>query len=381
MSSEQLTAPSVDQRDTRPALSAPDALSPAALADARRSQPARGLSGLLFVLPVTVLIAAGAGGPTHSLVVLGPIATFSLPLVAMIAFWWEDWPGSLLRGGWSGLYNTGLVVAGGLLLTVLGQGVVHGFDLTGIVDPVPGHPATYPGTLPLAAGIFTIMLQLTLVCERWPLDGIGRIRAGVVALVVCWAAGVVVYVLLIRTEVVPGENYGAWLTASGVWQMIWYVALRGWPFARISRRAPRLVIANVVVLACGEGTYAVARDVVGWAPGRITAVGGAGIASVLLVSMLLEAWPGIRLAPLPGRSLALVIIVLLTALLSWVLPMLARGLGVPAAQADGWATHASLNAMSLAVILHVAVWRRWLAAGPAGEQGVPSPRPMRSPAS
>jgi hypothetical protein len=157
---------------------------------------------------------------------------------------------------------------------------------------------------------------------------------------------------------VPATNYGAWLTALGGWQMIWYVALRGWPFARIRRRAVRLVTGNAVVVACGWGTYAV-LGLAGWTPGRIAAVSGAGIAAVLVVSMLFEAWPAIRFGPLPGRGLALVIVVLLAAVLSWTLPMLARRTGVPAAEVDGWVTHATLNALSLAVILHVAVWRRW----------------------
>lgn len=348
MSSDQSSAPSTT---TRPALSAPDALSPEALADARRSQPRRGLTGLLFVLPVAALLAAGAGGPAHSLVVLAPITTFSLPLVAMIAFWWDDWPGTLLRGAWSGVYDTAIVVVGGLVLTLLGQGVVS------VVDPA--HPAAYPGTLGLAAGIFTIMLQLTLVCERWPLDRVRGIPAGVAALGVCWAAGVIAYLAAVRSHLVPPEDYGAWLAVLGVWQMVWYVALRGWPFARIPRRAVRLVVANVTVLACAAGTYELAVGVAGRSPGGLTPVAGAGIASVLVVCMLFEAWPAIRCTPLPGRSMALVTVVLLTVLLAWVLPPLARAVGVPADQVDGWVTHLTLNALSLGVILHVAVWRRW----------------------
>ncbi|MCI2423540.1 hypothetical protein MOQ72_39650 [Saccharopolyspora sp. K220] len=360
MSSEQFATEPVGTPDHRPAISAPDALSPAALADARRAQPKRGLIGLAFVLPVAALLAAGAGGPAHSVVVLAPVVTFSLPVVAMIAFWWEDWPGSLLRGGWSGVYDTVVVVAAGLVLTDLGQRVAAGVVLWG--PAAPGLGAAYPDTLPLAAGIFTIMLQLTLVNEGWPLRGLGRLRSGVAALAVCWVAGSVVFLGLVRPGVVSVESYGAWLTAVGVWQMVWYVVLRGWPFARIRRRPVRLAVANVVVVACGWGSHLLASELIGWSPGWITAVSGAGIASVLVVSMLFEAWPAIRFDPLPGRSLALVTVVLLTALLSWALPMLAQLTGVPAVEVSGWVTHATLNALSVAVILHVAVWRRW----PAG---------------
>ncbi|NBH03049.1 hypothetical protein GTY80_07265, partial [Amycolatopsis sp. SID8362] len=88
-------------------------------------------------------------------------------------------------------------------------------------------------------------------------------------------------------------------------------------------------------------------------------VAGAVIASVLVVAMLFEAWPGIRLAPLPGRTVVLVLVALLAGALSWTLPRLARWAAVPADLVGGWVTHTTLNALSLAVILHVAVWRRW----------------------
>ncbi|WP_329046157.1 hypothetical protein OG738_30890 [Amycolatopsis sp. NBC_01488] len=319
----------------RPALAKPDALTSEALAGARRNQPRRGLLGLAVVLPVTVLLAAGAGGPANTLEVLGPPVTFALPIVAMIAFWWADWPGTLLRGGWSGLSDTALVVAGGAALTLLGRAVT-------------GTPS-----VPLAAGIFTLMLQLTLVGEGWPLRGRGTRWPGVAALAVCWAAGLAVYLGLVRTGAVPAEDYGAWFAGLGAWQMVWYVALRGWPFARVRRRAVRLVTAHATVFACAWGTYAVVP------PDRLVPVAGAAIASVLVVAMLFEAWPAIRLTPLPGRGLVLVLVALLTAGLSWVLPRIAHGVGVPDRLVAAWTAHVTLNALSLAVILHVAVWRRW----------------------
>ncbi|GAA5156943.1 hypothetical protein GCM10023214_15590 [Amycolatopsis dongchuanensis] len=167
------------------------------------------------------------------------------------------------------------------------------------------------------------------------------------------------FLLLVRSGVVPGETYGAWFTVLGAWQMIWYVALRGWPFARIPRRPVRLLTANVAVVACAWGTYLVGAQVA--EPSRITAVAGACIASVLVVSMLFEAWPAVLLTPLPGRTLALVAVAVLTVVLSWLFRVVAEAAGV--SQVDGWVTHALLNSLSLAVILHVAVWRRVL--GPA----------------
>ncbi|WP_410596956.1 hypothetical protein [Amycolatopsis sp. lyj-23] len=308
--------------DDRPAVCRPDALSPAG---ARRAQPRRGLLGLVFVLPVAALLAAGAGGPVRTLELLGPPITFALPIVAMIAFWWEDRPGSLLRGGWTGVADTALVAAGGVVLALLGR-----------------------GSVPLAAGIFTLMLQLTLVGEGRPLRGRGTYWPGVVALVSCWIAGLALYLGIVGTGLVPAEDYAGVFAVLGAWQLVFFVALRGRPFARIRRRAVRLATAHGVVIACAAATHRVPAP-----------VAGAAIASVLVVAMLFEAWPAIRLPPLPGRSLVLVLVALLTAALAFGLPQVARWAGVPEGLVGAWVTHTTLTALSLAVILHVAVWRRW----------------------
>ncbi|MFI9382596.1 hypothetical protein [Kutzneria sp. NPDC052558] len=335
-------------------MSAPDALGPEALADARREQPRRGLLGLLFVLPATALLAVGWGGPVSTFTVLGPLLTFALPIVAVIAFWWQDWPGSLLGGGWSGLGDTAIVAVGGVLLALLGQGLLEGVDLQGVFQR--GASAE----VPLAVAIFGVILQLTLVGEGWPLRGLPRLWSGLAALALCWLIGLVVYSGLVR--VVGGEVLVSWFAALGVWQMVWYVALRGWPFARIRGRAARLVTAHLTVIACGWVSYLAAERVLGWEPGRIAEVSGSAIAAILVVAMLFEGWPAIRLAEIPGRGLVLVLAAALTAALSTLLPLLATRLfGLSEREALSWSTHTTLNALSLAVILHVAVWRRWLA--------------------
>ncbi|WP_407565855.1 hypothetical protein [Streptomyces sp. 184] len=345
--------------DTRPSVSRPDALSPAALADARRHQPVRGLVGLAFVVPVTVLVSAAAGGALHSLVVLGPITTFALPIMAMIAFWWEDWPGTRFPRPWSGLYDTALVVAGGTALAVLGQLVVNGSDLVGVFAPGPAHPGLDPAANSLAGSIFTLVLQLTLVCERRPLGRLDPVPAGLAAVGLCWALGLLAWLALVRSDAVESESYGAWFTSIGAWQMFFWVALRGWPFARIDRTWPRLLLGNVAVIACGWAGYLLTGHVLDWPGGRITATAGTAIGCILLVAMLFEAWPAIRLAPAPGRTVAVLIAVTLTVLLTWLLPKLAHALGVPHAREWSWSTHVMLNALSTAVILHVAVWKRW----------------------
>ena len=88
--------------DDRPALlTPPDQQRPAAQRAQRvrlAQQPGLGWAGLLLVVPIAVLFAIGAGGAERSVLVLGPLITFALPAVVMVAFWWDDWPGSRTCG-------------------------------------------------------------------------------------------------------------------------------------------------------------------------------------------------------------------------------------------------------------------------------------------
>jgi hypothetical protein len=143
-------------------------------------QPLLGVAGLSLVLPVALLLALGAGGAEPSLRVLAPLVTFGLPVVAIVAFWWEDWPGTALGPSWSGWADTVLIVVAAVLLTVLGQLVVGHADVGGLFDPFAGpeHAPTFPATLPLAGATFVAMLQITLVSERWPLERLPRRTGG-----------------------------------------------------------------------------------------------------------------------------------------------------------------------------------------------------------
>ena len=148
-----------------------------------------GLIGIVFAVAVFVALAYGTGDLQSSLEVFGPMATFALPRIAMIAFWWNDWPGTRLRAPLSGLIDTVLVVVLAVGLTMAGEAIVERFDVSSVfrARPGPGHPTTFPATLPLAGAAFAAMLQLTLVSEGWPLRRLGRIWSGVAALVVSWA--------------------------------------------------------------------------------------------------------------------------------------------------------------------------------------------------
>jgi hypothetical protein len=323
-------------------------------------QPGLGVAGLFLVAPVALILGWGAGGPQESLLVLGPLSTFALPVIAMIAFWWEDWPGSRLRPGWSGFTDTLLVVAGAVVLAALGQVLVDHFDLRGLFDPTPGsgHAATFPATMPLAGVAFVAMLQLTLVSEGWPLKGHERTAAGFAAIAVSWAIAAAAYLLLVDGGLLAGAALGAWLVAVGAWQVCLFVVLRGWPLSRIARQGPRVAAANAVVIGGGWLTYVALRGA-GVENEAISAAAGAVVAGGLLVGMLFDGWPGSSFDPASGRVVALGAVALASAALFALLSAYADGIDWTRGSAEEWVSYAGLNAIGAGVILHVGIGRRY----------------------
>jgi hypothetical protein len=306
------------------------------------------------------------------------MSTFALPAVAMIAFWWNDWPGSTLTTPWTGLIDTVLVVAASVVLTIAGQAIVERSDIRGVfvANPGPGVPATFPATLALAGAAFSAMLQLSLVCERWPLDSIGRLRSGIAALALSWAAGIGAYFLFVNLDAVPavvrtadglrnpggpvaGPDFGSALIAVGVWQAVFFIALRGWPINAFASRAARLLAGNALVIGLGVLTYLVLRNLAQWQPAAIGAVCGCVISAVLIVAMLFEGWPATRLRPAPGRVLALTLTAVVALALNRALAAYADSVHWAKATPDDWITTAALSFIGAGVILHVGVGVRW----------------------
>jgi hypothetical protein len=334
-------------------------------------QPALGLRGLLLVVPIAVVLAVGVGGE-GSVRVLAPIITYSLPLVAMVAFWWEDWPGTRARAGWGGWVDTVLVAAGAVVLTGVGQVVAGHFDPRGLVDPSPGpgHVPTFPATLPLAGAAFVAMLQLTLVGEGWPLRRLRPLLGGLLAVTVSWAVALVVVLGLVEVDPlpgsdvvarhgpVPGADLGAALVLIGAWQVLCFVAWRGWPFTKIGKQAARLSTAHIAVLGGGLSTFVLARVVLRLDPAPTAAVAGCFIAAGLLFGMLLEGWLR-HLDPRVERVALFLATLALTGLLVGALFAIAGLMKLTRISAADWVEHASLNALATSIILHVAIGRRW----------------------
>ena len=366
----------------RPTLTTPPRLQYPAVADLQRQrlagQPWLGLGGLLLAAVVFFALALGTGSAATSLLILGPISTFALPAVAMVAFWWNDWPGSELTTPWTGLIDTVLVAAAAVVLTIGGQAIVERPDIRSVFEatPGPGVPVTFPATLALAGSAFSAMLQLSLVCERWPLAGVGRLRSGIAALALSWAIGIGAYFLFVNLDALPtaeraaaglrnpggpiaAPDFGSALIAVGVWQAVLFIALRGWPVNSITRRSRRLLTGNALVLGLGALTYIVLRNLAHWQPDAISAICGCVISAALIVGMLFEGWPAARLPTAPGRALTLVLTALVALALNRTLAAYADGVRWTRATPDDWITTAALSFIGAGIILHVGIGLRW----------------------
>jgi hypothetical protein len=75
--------------------------------------------------------------------------------------------------------------------------------------------------------------------------------------------------------------------------------------------------------------------------------------------MLFEDWLSGRLSTHAERAALLVLTLALAALLAVVLGATADALPLARVGPDEWVEHAALNALSISIILHVAIGRRW----------------------
>ena len=204
----------------------------------------------------------------------------------------------------------------------------------------------------LGGAIFTVMLQLTLVSERGPLRDRPPVPAGLLALAFSWACGGALYALAVGAGLVDREAFGAVLVCIGALQVVGFVVLGGWPFARIAARGTRIAAANAAVLAGGGLVYALLAGPLGLAPVTVTALAGAAVASGLTVGMLFEGW-------LRSRAANAAAVAVLAALLYAGLEAIAHAASWTRAEPEAWIAYAGLNAIGVGVILHVAIGRRW----------------------
>jgi hypothetical protein len=343
------------------------------------SQPWVGVGGLVLTAVVFFALALGTGNTATSLLVLGPLTVFAVSGVAMIGFWWNDWPGSRLNKPFSGLTDTLWIIVGAVVFTIAGEAVIERPDIRAVFLATPGNggPTTFPATLALSGAIFTAMLQLSLVCERWPFDRFSLLKSGVAGLALSWAVGVGAYFLFVNVDFVPPAvraaaglhnpggpvsalDFGIALIVVGVWQTVFFVLLRGWPVNLVGRRPLRLLAGNALVIGGGAATYLVLRDLADLSPQAIGAACGCVISAGLVVGLIFEGWPGALLhRPGAGRVVNIVFTAAVAVALNRALAGYADGVHWVRATANDWVTVAGLAFTAIGIILHVAIGQRW----------------------
>jgi hypothetical protein len=127
----------------------------------------------------------------------------------------------------------------------------------------------------------------------------------------------------------------------------------------ISQQGRRLIAGNVLVIGLGAATYLVLRDGAGLQPGTIGAVCGCIISAAIIVGMLFEGWPVVRLSPGPGRALTVVLTAAVAVALNRALAAYADGVSWGRATPDDWVTTAGLGFIGAGIILHVGIGLRW----------------------
>jgi hypothetical protein len=149
-----------------------------------RGQPGVGIAGIALVVPVALILSVGLGSPERSLVVFAPLSTFAFPVVVMIAFWWDDWPGTILRAPLLGISDTLLVLVGAVgMLTIevrddgVGGADPKGDGLVGIADRVDA----LEGRLRITSrpGATVVLAELRLPTGEVPGDRGGSKRGAV----------------------------------------------------------------------------------------------------------------------------------------------------------------------------------------------------------
>ena len=351
---------------------------------ARRSrdwscQPWSGLIGLGVVFAAAAILGLPMG-TQRTLEVLGPVSTFMLPLLAVMALWWGGWPFQRSGRAGAGLLSLAVLVGGALVLTFVGEAVVGKASISHLLGDgaEAGRMVSFPWTVPLAAFVFVTMLQLTFVCRHWPFAKLGVVASGLAALATSWGVGIAGYLLLANWDFVPAPARAAMglrnpggpingldligmLLCVVVWQMVVFFLMEGYPIAKIPSNTAYLAVANVTTIGGGIVTWLVLHDGLNRTVPQIGAFAGVTVAATLIAGLLFEQWPARLLRSNGSRRLGLLATTAVIAVgLGYALRAIALATDTwtrdPALL---WVGVTGLNFIGAVVIIHAALWRRW----------------------
>jgi hypothetical protein len=265
--------------------------------------------GALLMAGIGFFLLGIVFGVLPSLETLAAPTTFWLPVLLVIAAWWHGWPGTALTKSRpvSALINAVIMAVVTLVVTGIFQAIVGKLDLGAIVSPGGTFP-TFPFLVPVSATAFVVMLQLTFVCGRWPLDKMKPIPAGFLALLISWGVALLLYFTVTNWNDIPAPgraamglhnpggpiaalDYIGWIICLVPYQIIVFQLFAGWPFREYENKFTRIVASNAFVIGAGWLTWLFVTRVLHWASPTIVGVFGMSAVAVNITNMIFEDYP------------------------------------------------------------------------------------------
>jgi hypothetical protein len=260
--------------------------------------------GVLLV--ICLLIAGGfLLTPQGSLLVIGPLTLFAMPVLALLADFSTPPPGAKPHPWYVTALLLAAIAVGAVALTVLAQGVVGQIDLVGVFSPDPAsaasHFPTFPFTIPLGGLLFVAYLEISIV-SGLPQLSAHRVRDGALVFAGCVALALALYLTLANWGSVPAEartslglrdpggpidalDLAGIVIAIAIWQVL-YLFTGGGPLAAIGVRWARIVLANVLVIGLGLTTFWLLRDVLQASVPQIAELAAMIVVGVLTIGLL-----------------------------------------------------------------------------------------------
>jgi hypothetical protein len=265
--------------------------------------------GALLMVGIGFLLLGIAFGVIPSVETLASPMTFWLPVLLVMAAWWHGWPGTSLTKSRpvAALINAIIMAVVTLALTAIFQAILGKSDLGAVVSHGGTFP-TFPFLVPVSATIFVAMLQLTFVCNRWPLDKMKPIPAGFLALLICWGVGLLVYFTVCNWNDIPPPvrhamglinpggpvnalDYTGWIICLVPYQIIVFQLFARWPFREYENKLTDLVASNAFVVGAGWLTWLFSTRVLHWDVPTMVGVYGMSAVAVNITNMVFEDYP------------------------------------------------------------------------------------------
>jgi F0F1-type ATP synthase membrane subunit c/vacuolar-type H+-ATPase subunit K len=341
--------------------------------------------GALLMVGIGFLLLGIAFGVLTSVKTLAVPTTFWLPVLLVMAAWWHGWPGTSLTASrpLAALIDAIIMAVAALVLTGIFQAILGRSDLGATVSDGGTFP-TFPFLIPVSAAAFVVMLQLTFVCSRWPLDKMKPIPAGFCALLICWGIGLLLYFTLCNWNDIPAParavmglhnpggpinalDFTGWLICLVPYQVIFFQVFAEWPFREYENKLTRIVTSNVFVVGAGWLTWLFVTRILHWETPTIVGAFGMVAVAVNITNMIFEDYPFHHEKPGVARFGLLMNVVGMSFLSFYLLRSIGEALVLQWTNPplSLWIGIAGLNFIAPVVVFVYAILGRWPLPAPA----------------